>query len=84
MQMFHYLVLFPKTSYWEKIKRLRDLHTIEKNKLNKKWSLKTEKRKRDSEYLKYNPDVECIEKLIGTRKEWFIFDYDGNEKWFNE
>ena len=65
-------------------KRLRDLHTIEENKLNKKWPLKNKKRKRDSEYLNYNSDVSCIEKLIGKRVEQFKFDYVRNEKWFKE
>ena len=65
-------------------KRLRDLHTIEENELNKKWPLKNKKRKRDSEYLNYNPDVSCIDNFIGKRVEQFIFDYDRNEKWFKE
>ena len=83
MQIFHYLLLFPKKVI-ERKKRLKDLHTIEENKLNKKWPLKDKKRERDSEYLNYNPDVPCIEKLIWKRVEQFIFNYDWNEKWFKE
>ena len=60
------------------------MHTIEENKLNKKWPLKNKKSKRDSEYLNYNPDVPCIEQLIRKIVEQFIFDYDRNEKWFKE
>ena len=60
------------------------MHTIEENKLNKKWPLKNKKRNRDSEYLNYNPVVPCIEQLIGKRVEQIIFDCDRNEKWFKE
>ena len=65
-------------------KKAQNLHSIEENKLNKKWPLKNKKGKIDSEYLNYNPDVPCIEKLIGKRVEQLIFEYDENEKSFNE
>ena len=45
MQIFHYLLFFPKKVI-ERKKRLKDLHTIEENKLNKKWPLKDKKEKR--------------------------------------
>ena len=42
----------------------------------------SKKRKRDSEYLNYNPVVWCIEELIGKKVEHVTFECYGNGKWF--